>query len=39
MTTFGLFMGVVRFQWDSELDCGVVHRDSREQGEGYGNRD
>ena len=38
MTTFGSFMGISRFQCDLELDCGLAHRESQDQGEGHGKR-
>jgi hypothetical protein len=39
MTTFGSFMGISRFQWDLELDCGLAHRDSHDQVEDHGKGD
>jgi len=38
MTGFRSFMGISRFQWDLELDCGLAHRDSQDQAEGSWKR-
>jgi hypothetical protein len=31
MTTLGSFMGISRFDWNLELDCGLAHGDSPDQ--------